>query len=230
MHIGNLLGGKSGSRGLPPGSSRRCQPRPAHTSSTLQRLCNPGLHKLKPTLPAHVVPCKCWIPHPSSCRGAAPPVDGVPQGADGKFLLRTSISGPACSRQLPWPTGHCRVILPTHAHAGELLKDQLLNPAFSVPARRKYYCFSFLMERAVLGPSCCPRVPFPPKIIAPAAASTAESVPAPTRIPGSGVGAGGGGARARAGSLRPPGTRCSSLRFCLQLPARRAFSFGDHEG
>lgn len=217
MHIGNLLHGKSGSRVFAPVSARWCHPCPAHTSSSPQKLCNPGLYKLEPTSPAHMVPCKCWIPQPSSCHGAALPVDGVSRGADGKFLLRKSTSGPVCSQQLPWPMGHRRVILPTHARAEELLNDQLLNPAFSVPAWRKYHCFQFHMERAVLGPSCRPHVPFPPKIIARAAASTAESVPAPTRIPVSRIGAGGGGVGAHAGSLRHPSThRSSSACNCQQ--------------
>lgn len=208
---------------LPPVGAAPVQPTPP---APCRGCATQGFKKPKPTLPAHAVPCKCWIPHPSSCRGAAPPADGVSRGADGKFLLRRSTSGPACSRQLPRPTEQSQVILPAGACARELPKDQLLNPAFSVPAQRKRYCFWFHVERAVRGPSCHPRVPFPPKIIAPAAAGTAESVPAPTRIPVSGIGA---GVRASAGSLHP--RRPLLLPpLCLQLPAKRAFGFGDHKG
>lgn len=46
------------------------------------------------------------------------------------------------------------------------------------------------MERAVLGPSCCPLALFPPRIITSAAASTAESMPIPTQPPVSRIGDG----------------------------------------
>lgn len=138
--LGMYSVGKAGLRDcppLPPVGATPVQPTPP---APCRGCASQGFKNPNP-LCQHTWCLQMLIPHPSSCRGAAPPADGVSRGADGKFLLRRSNSGPACSRQLPRPTEQSQVILPADACARELPKDQLLNPAFSVPAPRKRYCF-----------------------------------------------------------------------------------------
>jgi len=107
MHTGSPVVGEAVLGGCTP-----VQPPP----SSLQRLC-----ELSPAAPARVLPCSTG----SRCRGAAALIAGVSRGAGGKFLSRTTTSGPACSRQPPRPVGQRRLVLPAHA----VLGDQLPNPA-----------------------------------------------------------------------------------------------------
>lgn len=81
--------------------------------------------------------------------GAAPPSLGAPQGSfSGGAALVAPHAPDSCPRSC--------------ARSGP---DQLLGPSLSVPAPGRGHCSYLHMERAVLGPGCLPRVPFPPKML-----------------------------------------------------------------
>lgn len=109
---------------------------------------------------AHMVIANAGSPAPAAVAVPSPPSTGPRKEPAGSLSRGQALLAPRA---------------PTAAGSSCPCTHVSCQASLSVPARGNRYCLEFHVERAVLGPSCRPRVPFPPKRIAPTARTAPPS-------------------------------------------------------